>query len=86
MLALTKWRVQIKDIHFQRLSLKVLIFLAFTKNDFFFLPNFQKSLELEKMMAKFLDKKDDMDQRSLEKENRGRGSCQVAEHRKIIQQ
>lgn len=32
---------------------------------------FQKSLELEKLIAKFLEEKDDMDQRSLEKENRG---------------
>lgn len=37
-------------------------------------------------MAKFLDKKDDVDQTSLEKESRERGSCQVVEHRKIIQQ
>lgn len=44
MLVLTKWRVQIKGMHFQRLSLNVLIFLAFTKNDFFFLTKFFKNL------------------------------------------
>jgi len=43
-LALTKWRMQLNDMHFKRLNLKVLIFLEFTKNDFFFLTKFFKSL------------------------------------------
>lgn len=42
MLALTKWRMQLNDMHFKRLNLKVLIFLEFTKNDFFFSPNSSK--------------------------------------------
>lgn len=42
MLALTEWGMQLNDMHFKRLNLKVLIFLEFTKNDFLFLPNIPK--------------------------------------------
>lgn len=39
MLALTKWRVELYDMYFKRLNLKVLTFLEFTEDDFFSLPN-----------------------------------------------
>lgn len=56
MLALTKWRVELYDMYFKRRNLKVLTFLEFTEDVFFFpFHILQKSLVLEKMIAKFLE-------------------------------
>lgn len=44
MLALTKWRVELYDMYFKRLNLKVLTFLEFTEDGFFFLSKFSRNL------------------------------------------